>query len=85
MVAIAFTASLYRWTSYRRWQFLHRMAYAAFALLVAHSLFGAIENGHLAVTWLAGLTLLIPTITMAILRYTPTRVLVQIGLVEEQV
>jgi sulfoxide reductase heme-binding subunit YedZ len=85
MVAIAFTAGLYRWTSYRRWQWVHRMAYVAFGLLVVHSLLGSIANGHLSIVWLAGLTLLIPTVTLSILRFVPTRMLVQIGLVEEQV
>ena len=85
MIAIAFTAGLYRWTSYRRWQWVHRMAYVAFGLLVVHSLLGAIANGHLSILWLAGLTLLIPTVTLSILRFVPTRMLVQIGLVEEQV
>jgi methionine sulfoxide reductase heme-binding subunit len=85
MIAIALTATLYRWTSYRRWQWVHRMAYLALPLLVVHSLLGAIANGHLSVVWLAGLTLLIPTVTLSILRFVPTRMLVQIGLVEEQV
>lgn len=85
MIAIFFTASLYRWTSYRRWQWVHRMGYVALGLLVVHSILGAMANGHLAVLWLAGLTLLIPTVTLSILRFVPTRMLVQIGLVEEQV
>jgi sulfoxide reductase heme-binding subunit YedZ len=85
MLAIAFTASLYRWTSYRRWQFVHRLAYVAFVLLVAHSVLGAIANAHLSILWLAGLTFFIPAATLSILRFVPTRMLVQIGLVEEQV
>lgn len=85
MVAIAFTAGLYRWTSYRRWQWVHRSAYVAFGLLVVHSILGSMANGHLSVLWLAGLTLLIPAVTLSILRFVPTRMLVQIGLVEEQV
>lgn len=84
MMAIAITASLYRWTSYRRWQYVHRMAYVAFILLVAHSVLGAIANAHLSILWLAGLTFFIPAATLAILRFVPTRTLVQIGLVEEQ-
>ncbi|MEV4312770.1 ferric reductase-like transmembrane domain-containing protein [Actinocrispum sp. NPDC049592] len=84
MMAIAITASLYRWTSYRRWQYVHRMAYIAFLLLVAHSVLGAMANNHLSILWLAGLTFFIPAITLAILRFVPTRTLVQIGLVEEQ-
>jgi methionine sulfoxide reductase heme-binding subunit len=85
MIAIALTAGLYRWTSYKRWLWLHRLAYLAFPLLVMHSLLGAIANGHLALLWMAGLTLLIPAMTLAILRFVPTKVLVQVGLVEEEV
>jgi methionine sulfoxide reductase heme-binding subunit len=85
MIAIFITAGLHRWTSSRRWQFIHRTAYAALPLLVVHSILGSMANGHLAVLWLAGLTLLIPTVTLAVLRFVPTRMLVQIGLVEEQV
>jgi methionine sulfoxide reductase heme-binding subunit len=85
MIAIALTATMYRWTSYRRWQWVHRMAYLALPLLVVHSLLGAAANGHLSLVWLVGLTLLIPTVTLSILRFVPTRMLVQIGLVEEQV
>lgn len=85
MLAIFVTAGLYRWTSYRRWQWMHRTAYAALGLLVMHSILGAMANGHLAVLWLAGLTLLIPTVTLCVLRFVPTWMLVRIGLVEEQV
>jgi methionine sulfoxide reductase heme-binding subunit len=85
MIAIAVTASLYQWTSYRRWQWVHRTAYIAFPMLVAHSVLGAIMNTHLAILWLAGLTFFIPAATLAILRFVPTGTLVRIGLVEEQV
>jgi sulfoxide reductase heme-binding subunit YedZ len=85
MIAIAFTAGLYRWTAYRRWQFVHRLAYVAFLLLAVHSVLGAIANAHLSILWLAGLTFFIPAVTLSILRFVPTRMLVQIGLVEEQV
>ncbi|GAB3007607.1 ferric reductase-like transmembrane domain-containing protein [Amycolatopsis acidiphila] len=85
MLAIAFTASLYRFIAYRRWLWLHRLAYLAIPLLVIHSFFGAIANGHLAVLWLAGLTLLVPTITLSVLRFLPSRALERIGLVEELV
>ncbi|GAB3493300.1 ferric reductase-like transmembrane domain-containing protein [Amycolatopsis cihanbeyliensis] len=84
-VAIAVTAGLVRLMSYRRWLWLHRLAYPAFALLVLHSLFGAIANGRLALLWLGGITLLVPTVTLAVLRFLPVRTLERIGLVEEQV
>lgn len=85
MIAIAITATMYNWTSYRRWQWIHRSAYLALPLLAIHSLLGAMANSHLSLVWLVGLTLLIPTVTLSILRFVPTRMLVQIGLVEEQV
>ncbi|MEC3976045.1 ferric reductase-like transmembrane domain-containing protein [Amycolatopsis sp. H20-H5] len=85
MLSIALTAGLQRWTSYRRWLWLHRLAYPAVALTALHSLFGAIANGHLALVWLGGITLLIPTLTLAVLRFLPARTLERIGLVEEVV
>ncbi|PXY28176.1 ferric reductase-like transmembrane domain-containing protein [Prauserella muralis] len=84
-LAVALTAGMLRWTSYRRWLWLHRLAYPAFALLVLHSLLGAIANGRLALLWLGGITLLVPAVTLAVLRFLPVRVLERIGLVEEQV
>lgn len=82
-IAIAVSVAFQRFFRYRRWLFLHRLAYPAVALLVVHSFFGAIANGHLAVDWLAGLTLLIPTVVIAILRFVPSRVLSDVGLVGE--
>ncbi|WP_103342947.1 ferric reductase-like transmembrane domain-containing protein [Amycolatopsis sp. CA-126428] len=85
MFAIFLTAGLQRFTSYRRWLWLHRCAYPAVALIAIHSWFGAIANGHLSVTWLAGITLLVPAVTVSMLRFMPARTLERIGLVEEQV
>lgn len=85
MLAIALTAGMHRFIAYRRWLWLHRLAYLAIPLLAIHSFFGAIANGHLAVLWLAGITLLVPTITLSILRFLPSRALERIGLVEELV
>ncbi|TNC27672.1 ferric reductase-like transmembrane domain-containing protein [Amycolatopsis alkalitolerans] len=85
MVAIVLTAGLYRFTTYRRWLWLHRLAYAAIPLLAIHSLFGAMANGNLQVLWLGGITLIVPTIVLAILRFLPGRWLERIGLVEELV
>ncbi|WP_216215292.1 ferric reductase-like transmembrane domain-containing protein [Amycolatopsis aidingensis] len=85
MLAIALTAGLYRWTAYRRWIWLHRTAYLAFLLLVLHSLFGAIAGGSLAVLWLGGTTLLVPAVTLAALRFLPTRTLKRFGILEERV
>jgi sulfoxide reductase heme-binding subunit YedZ len=85
MLAIALTASTHRFIAYRRWIWLHRTAYLAIPLLAIHSFFGAIANGHLALLWLAGITLLVPTLMMSVLRFMPSRVLERIGLVEELV
>jgi sulfoxide reductase heme-binding subunit YedZ len=83
MIAIFLSVAFQRFFSYRRWLFLHRLAYPAVALLVVHSLLGAIANGHLEIVWLGGLTFLVPTIVLAVLRFAPSRVLVGAGLVEE--
>ncbi len=85
MLAVALTAGLQRYTAYRRWLWVHRLAYPAVALTALHSFFGAIANGHLALLWLGGITLLVPTVTLAVLRFLPARVLERIGLVEELV
>jgi sulfoxide reductase heme-binding subunit YedZ len=79
-VSVGFQRFFHR---YRHWLFLHRLAYPAVALLVVHSLFGAIANGHLDVVWLGGITLLVPTVVLAALRFVPTRALTEVGLVEE--
>ena len=83
MIAIFVSVALQRFFSYRRWLFLHRLAYPAVALLVVHSLLGAIANGHLEIVWLGGLTFLVPMLVLAVLRFAPSRMLVGAGLVEE--
>jgi sulfoxide reductase heme-binding subunit YedZ len=85
MLTVAFTAGIYRWTSYRRWVWLHRLAYPAVGLTAVHSWFGAMANGNLAILWLGGLTLLVPTVTLAALRFAPPRLLMRVGLAEEEV
>ena len=64
---------------------LHRLAYPAVALTALHAFFGAVANGHLSVVWLGGITLAVPALTLALLRFLPPRTLERIGLVEEQV
>src|ERR1700761_2141307 len=83
MIAIALSVAVQRFFRYRRWLFLHRLAYPAVALLVVHSLFGAIANGHLEILWLGGLTFLVPTVVLAVLRFIPSRMLTDVGLVKE--
>jgi ferredoxin/DMSO/TMAO reductase YedYZ heme-binding membrane subunit len=80
MIAIALAVGLKRWVNYRRWLRFHQLAYAAVAMIVAHSWFGAIANGHLGVLWLGGVTVLTPAITLTLLRILPPRWLIRAGL-----
>jgi ferredoxin/DMSO/TMAO reductase YedYZ heme-binding membrane subunit len=80
MVAITLAVSLKRFVKYRRWLRFHQLAYVAVAMVVAHAWFGAIANGHLHVLWLGGVTVLVPAITLTVLRCTPPRVLIRLGL-----
>lgn len=79
-IAITFATSLKNFVNYRRWLRFHQLAYPAVAMVVVHSWFGAIANGHLAVTWLAGVTVLTPAITLTALRLTPPNLLIKAGL-----
>ena len=83
IIALAVSTGLQRFFTYRRWLQLHRFAYPALGLIIVHSFFGAIANGHLATVWLAGLTVLVPTAMISLLRFMPPRVLTGAGLVEE--
>jgi sulfoxide reductase heme-binding subunit YedZ len=83
IVAIAVSVGFQRFFSYRRWLFLHRLAYPAVALLVVHSLLGAIANGHLEILWLGGVTFLVPAVVLTVLRFVPSRVLTSAGFVQE--
>ena len=83
VVAIAVSVGFQRFFSYRRWLFLHRLAYPAVALLVVHSLLGAIANGHLEIVWLGGVTFLVPAMVLAVLRFVPSKVLTGAGFVQE--
>lgn len=85
MVAIALSACLHGWTAYRRWVWLHRTAYLAIPLGALHSLLGALANGHLSVLWLGGITLLVPAVTLAVLRALPARTLERLGVETEKV
>lgn len=85
IIVIAVSVGFQRYFRYRKWLALHRLAYPAVGLLVLHSLFGAIANGHLEILWLGGLTFLVPTVVLAVLRFVPSRVLTHAGLVEEDV
>lgn len=83
MLTAAAVVGMRRWLSYRRWLWIHRLAYPAFALGVAHAFFGAMANGSLAALWLGGITLLVPTVTVVALRFVPAKALATTGLLEE--
>jgi len=85
MLAVALTSGIYRWTAYRRWVWLHRLSYPAVGLTAVHSWFGAMANGNLAILWVGGLSLLVPALTLTVLRFAPSRVLTRVGLAEEDV
>jgi sulfoxide reductase heme-binding subunit YedZ len=85
ILAVAISVGFQRYFRYRRWLSLHRFAYPAVALLVVHSLLGAMANGHLDFLWLGGLTFLVPTVVLAVLRFMPTKLLSDVGLVTEDV
>jgi ferredoxin/DMSO/TMAO reductase YedYZ heme-binding membrane subunit len=81
MLAITVAVGLRRWVSYRRWLRFHQLAYVAVALVVVHSWFGAIANGHLAVLWLGGVTVLVPAFTLTLMRCLPPKLLIRAGLI----
>lgn len=80
MIAITLAVGLKRFVNYRRWLRFHQLAYVAVACVVVHSWFGAIANGHLDVLWLAGITCLVPAVTLTLLRFLPPKLLVRAGL-----
>jgi sulfoxide reductase heme-binding subunit YedZ len=83
ILAVLVTSTLRRLFVYRRWLNLHRLAYPAVALIIVHSWLGALANGNLSLLWLAGLTVLIPTILVTVLRFVSPRKLVEIGLLAD--
>jgi ferredoxin/DMSO/TMAO reductase YedYZ heme-binding membrane subunit len=80
MVAITITTGMRRFIRYRNWLRFHQLAYVAFGLVVLHSWFGAIHNGHLALLWLGGITVLTPAVTLTALRFLPPKMLIRAGL-----
>lgn len=83
MLLSALVVGLRRWMSYYRWLWVHRLAYPAFAFGVGHAWLGAADRGDLEVLWLGGLTLLIPAVTVAFVRFMPAKKLGTMGLLEE--
>jgi ferredoxin/DMSO/TMAO reductase YedYZ heme-binding membrane subunit len=80
MLAITVAVGLRRWMRYRNWLRFHQLAYLAVAMVVVHSWFGAVANGHLALLWLGGITVLSPAVTLTALRFLPPRLLIRAGL-----
>lgn len=80
MTAILISTGMRRFIRYRNWLRFHQLAYIAVGLTVMHSWFGAVANGHLALLWLGGITVLAPAVTLAVLRFLPPRMLTRAGL-----
>jgi sulfoxide reductase heme-binding subunit YedZ len=83
MVAASITVGVRRWLSYRQWLGVHRLSYVAFGLGAVHSWVGAYNNGTLSGLWLLGITFLVPTLTVVLLRFLPARSLTSTGLFDE--
>jgi ferredoxin len=81
VIAVSVTAGLRRGAREGRWLRFHQAGYLAIALLAGHAWFGAAASGHLAVGWLAGITLLVPPVLLSVLRVLPAAVLARAGLV----
>jgi sulfoxide reductase heme-binding subunit YedZ len=79
MTAILISTGLVKFFVYRRWLRFHQMAYIAVGITIVHSWLGAVANGHLSIVWLGGLTLGIPTVVLAVLRFVPSKNLVGAG------
>ena len=82
VIAVSVTAGLRRGLADRRWLRFHQLGYAAVGLLAVHAWLGASANGHVAVVWLAGLTLLAPPMVLSVLRVLPATALVRAGLLD---
>ena len=80
MIAITITTGMRRFIRYRNWLRFHQLAYVAVGMVVVHSWFGAIHNGHLALLWLGGITVLTPAVTLTALRFLPPKMLIRAGL-----
>jgi sulfoxide reductase heme-binding subunit YedZ len=83
MLVAALAIGLRRWMSYWRWLWIHRLAYPAFGFGVVHAFMGAMENGHLSAMWIGGITLLVPAVTVTLLRLLPAKALTTTGLLED--
>ena len=82
MLAVSIAVGMKRWTTYWGWLWVHRLAYPAFALGVLHAFFQALARGTLSAVYLGGLTLLVPAVTVIVLRLMPPKALEAAGLAE---
>ncbi|MFI9383534.1 4Fe-4S domain-containing protein [Kutzneria sp. NPDC052558] len=82
LVAIIVTAGMHRVFRYRNWLRFHQTAYVVFTLAVAHAWWGAWANANFELLWLAGITVSAPALTLAAVRFLPTRALARIGLID---
>jgi ferredoxin/DMSO/TMAO reductase YedYZ heme-binding membrane subunit len=83
MLAASVTAALQSRMFHRNWLRLHRLAYVGVWFGAMHAWLGAASAGHVAVVWLGGITVLMPAVTLTVLRFLPTYALVRMGIVED--
>jgi sulfoxide reductase heme-binding subunit YedZ len=81
MLAASVTAALQRTVFYRNWLNLHRLAYVGVWLSAMHAWLGASASGHVPVVWLTGITVLMPAITLTVLRFLPPQLLARMGVI----
>lgn len=81
VLAASITAALQRTAFRRNWVHLHRLAYVGVWLSAMHAWLGAAAAGHVPVVWLAGITVLMPAITLTVLRFLPPLLLVRLGVI----
>lgn len=80
MVAVAVTAALRGVGFYWNRLPVHRLAYVAVWLCAMHAWLGAAAGGSAPVLWLAGITVLVPTITLTLLRVLPPETVLRLGI-----
>jgi sulfoxide reductase heme-binding subunit YedZ len=83
LLAVLVATGMRRFMTAQRWLWLHRLAYPAFGFAVLHALFSAMAAGHMAILWLGGISLLIPTLVVIAIRFMPAKALATTGLIED--
>jgi ferredoxin/DMSO/TMAO reductase YedYZ heme-binding membrane subunit len=82
MIAITVTAGMHRIFRYRNWLRFHQLAYAAIALALVHSWWGAWVNADIDIWWIGGITAVMPALVLTTLRFAPPGVLIKVGLLD---